>query len=238
MTIHTASSLIKGEARQSLLGHLPITVGANILYLALSVFLTTLSSGAAPGNGWLYIIIANILLYIVDLIIGTLDYGLCSIYMQLQYRQTPTIADLFRGFRENSSSIVYVQAVISAISLASSLPSVILSGYYGSAWTEHLNVMIPLWALTILAALWVDLNYALVWYILLDYPELTWPEALSTSRRLMRGNKRVLLYLYLSLLPLYLVSLVSLGIGAIWVLAYQNAARAAFYRGLVNARKR
>lgn len=238
MTIHTASSLIKGEARQSLLGHLPITVGANILYLALSVFLTTLSSGAAPGNGWLYIIIANILLYIVDLIIGTLDYGLCSIYMQLQYRQTPTIADLFRGFRENSSSIVYVQAVISAISLASSLPSVILSGYYGSAWTEHLNVMIPLWVLTILAALWVDLNYALVWYILLDYPELTWPEALSTSRRLMRGNKRVLLYLYLSLLPLYLVSLVSLGIGAIWVLAYQNAARAAFYRGLVNARKR
>lgn len=237
MTLHNASTLIKGEARQSLLGHLPVAVGANLIYLILSVLLSTLAADAAPGSGWIYLLTANVFLYVVDLAVGILDYGLCYIYMSLQYHQTPALADLLRGFQENTETIVRVQAVLSAISVVISLPSSILSYVYEEP-ADHLAVMIPVYVLTIVAALAVDLLYALVWYILLDYPDLTWREALRSSRRLMRGNKRVLCYIVLSLTPLYLVSILSLGISALWVLAYQHAAVAAFYRGLVNARKR
>lgn len=238
MTLHSASTLIKGEARESLLGHLPITVGANTLYLLLSVLLTLLVSGAVPGDGWVYLVCANVFLFLADIVIGTLDYGLLSIYMSLQYRQRTTLADLFRGFRENSWTIVRVQAVISAISLAASLPTTIVNEYYGSARSEHLPVVIAFEALTVLVALWINLNYSLIWFVLLDYPALTWREVLKGSRHLMKGNRRVLFYIWLSLIPLYLVSVMSLGIAALWVLAYQHAAVAAFYRGLVNARKR
>lgn len=238
MTIHHASSLIKGEARQSLLGHLPVAVGANILYLGLSVLLSLLASGAAFGTNWLYIVTSNVFLFLIDLLIGTMDYGVCAIYMNLQYRKRAHLADLFCGFRENSFTILKVQAVISAVNLIAAIPTVIASEIYRGTFTEHPAVFVPLYALTIVVALYVDLNYALIWFVLLDYPDLTSREVLRRSRELMKGNKRVLFYIWLTLLPLYLISVLSIGVSALWVLAYQNAVAAAFYRGLMNARRR
>lgn len=238
MTLHNASRLIKGEARQSLLGHLPIAVGANALYLFLSVALTFLGGYAIPGSGLLVAAATSVILFLIDLVVGTLDYGLCAIYMGLQYRRVPTLADLFLGFRENSFTILKVQAVLSAIELVIGLPITVLSAIYLDSWTTHLHIMAPVYLLTIAADLVIDLIYSLVWFILLDYPDLTWREVLSGSRRLMHGNKRVLCYIWISLIPLYLLSVISFGIAALWVLAYQHAAVAAFYRGLVNARKR
>lgn len=238
MTLHSASSLIKGEARQSLLGHLPIAVSANVLYLILSTALTVLGGYAIPGGGILVACATAVILFLVDLVIGTLDYGLCAIYMGLQYRQNPTLTDLFLGFRENSFTILKVQAVLSAIDLAIGLPITILAALYMDSWMDHLAIVGPVYILTIAASLVVDLIYSLVWFVLLDYPDLTWREVLSRSRHLMRGNKRVLCYIWISLIPLYILSVFSLGFAALWILAYQHAATAAFYRGLVNARKR
>lgn len=238
MTLHSASGLIKGEARQSLLGHLPIAVSANVVYLILSVGLTLLGGYAIPGSGYLVAAATAVILFLIDLVIGTLDYGLCAIYMGLQYRQSPGLMDLFLGFRENSFTILKVQAVLSAIDLAIGLPITVITAIYGDSWTSHLGIMLPLYLLTLAANLIVDLTYPLVWFILLDYPELTWREVLRSSRRLMRGNKRVLCYVWISLIPLYLLSIFSLGLAGLWILAYQHAATAAFYRGLVNARKR
>lgn len=238
MTLHAASGLIKGEARQSLLGHLPVAIGGNILYLFASVTLTLLGGYAIPGSGVLVMIGTSVILFVVGLVIGTLDYGLCAIYMGLQYRQSPSLLTLFLGFRENSVTILKVQAVISAIGIVISLPVTILSVVRQGALLDNLAIAVPVYGITMLLNLIVDLVYALVWFILLDYPELTWREVLRGSRRLMRGNKRVLCYIWLSLVPLYIVSVFSVGVAALWVLAYQNASVAAFYRGLVNARKR
>ena len=53
------------------------------------------------------------------------------------------------------------------------------------------------------------------------------------SRKLMSGHKGRLLRLYISFIPLVLVSVFSCGIAMLWVMPYMNAALAEFYLDVV-----
>ena len=55
-------------------------------------------------------------------------------------------------------------------------------------------------------------------------------EAMAESRRIMRGNKFRLFCLQLSFYGWYLLVAITFGIAAFWVIPYQQAAVAAFYR--------
>lgn len=240
MTLHSASRLIKGEARQSLIGHLTPAVTANLLFLLIDVLLTVISNDAIPGDGVLTSMLSLVLLFLVDIVLATFRYGLAAIYMNLQYRQPTGVADLFRGFQENSGTIIRIAAFTEGISVLSMVPLHLVPAYTNAFPSNQIVTAVLLilaLVLIVIVATWVTLTYALAWYILLDYPSLGWREVLSRSRTLMQGNRHVLLYVLLSLIPLYIVSVFSLGIGALWVRAYQGATQAAFYRGLMNAKQ-
>lgn len=240
MTLHTASKLIKGEARESLLGHLNVAVGANVLYALMAFGLTILCNGAIPGDGIVTEILTYVVLFLVNIVLSTLEFGLTSLYMNLQYRQEATLSDLFRGFRESSLQIIMIALWTDGLQMLAMVPMHLVPAYTIGHPSEQLTIAVLLLVsllFLLIVSIWVDLTYALVWYILLDYPEMGWREVLARSRTMMKGNKRVLLYMSLSFLPLYLVSVVSLGIAGLWVKAYQRAANAAFYRGLVNAKR-
>ena len=89
-------------------------------------------------------------------------------------------------------------------------------------------------ALGLIAGLYLDLTFYPVLYLLLDYPDLSAKEVLQKSRRLMKKHRLPLLYLELSFLPLWLLSVCSFGFAAFWVYAYRNAALAAFYHRLID----
>jgi uncharacterized membrane protein len=55
-------------------------------------------------------------------------------------------------------------------------------------------------------------------------------QALKESRRIMRGNRWKLFCLQMSFLGLAFLSILTLGIGLIWLVPYQQAAIAVFYR--------
>lgn len=240
MTMHSASKLIKGEARESLLGHLPTAVGANIIFLAVDALLMLITYDAVPGDGVLTEMLSLVLLFLVDIVLSVFAYGLAAIYMNLQYRQPTSVADLFCGFKENTGTILRVAAWKEGITVLASIPLHLVPLYTISHPSDQLTIAVLLvvtLAFLFIVDIWVFLTYALVSYIMLDYPDMEWREVLARSRRLMKGNRHVLLYTLLSLIPLYIISLFSLGIAALWVRAYQGATQAAFYRGLVNARQ-
>ena len=59
---------------------------------------------------------------------------------------------------------------------------------------------------------------------------------LKASRKMMKGNRGVLFYLYLSFIPLFLLGILSLFIGDVYVLSYFYSTEAAFYRSLMAIR--
>ena len=92
-------------------------------------------------------------------------------------------------------------------------------GVYIFAWT----------LLLIVPGIIKSFAYALTPFILTDKPELSANEAIELSMKMMDGHKLDLFILYLSFIGWYLLSILSLCIGMLWVMPYQYTAMVAFY---------
>ncbi len=238
MTFHEISKGLKARGRYSLLGHLGTAVGANILYLIISMLLSSMMSGMITGTGVWSICLSLLLSFIVSLFAGILEFGLCSIYTGLQYAQPVFARDLFRGFRETPDKIIRIQAVRSVVHILCTVPALVSSFSRSGTLGRQLLVYYVLYFAGEILALILLLGLDMSFYLLLDYPDMSALRIMKTSYRLMKGNRLLLLYLYCSFLPLQLLSLLSLGVAGLWVIAYRYSVTAAFYRGLIASRAR
>ena len=75
-------------------------------------------------------------------------------------------------------------------------------------------------------------SYAAAPYIMAQDPECEGLEALRRSRELMKGNRMDLFLLDLSFIGWDLLSLLTLGIGSLFLNPYKEAARASFFRNI------
>lgn len=71
--------------------------------------------------------------------------------------------------------------------------------------------------------------YMLTPYILKDNPEVSAKDASSLSDEMMKGHKFDLFYLHLSFIGWAILSILTCGIGALWLYPYMYSAQAAFY---------
>lgn len=76
-------------------------------------------------------------------------------------------------------------------------------------------------------------SFSMVYYVMCDRPELGPLEALTESRRLMKGHRFQLFCLQLSFIGWSLLGALCFGIGSLWVSAYSMSATAIFYDELV-----
>ena len=85
-----------------------------------------------------------------------------------------------------------------------------------------------------IGAIVLSYAYAMVPYLLRDYPELGVREALRTSKEMMKGHKWDLFVLDLSFIGWMLLGIMTAGIGLLWVTPYMDTTHAAFYEDLKN----
>lgn len=90
-----------------------------------------------------------------------------------------------------------------------------------------------LWSLLlIIPGIIKSFAYSMAPFIAEDHPEYTVSQAISQSCRMMDGHKFDLFYLYLSFIGWFLLSILSCGIGFLWLQPYVENAVAAFYNDL------
>ena len=85
--------------------------------------------------------------------------------------------------------------------------------------------------------LYVKILYSQVYFIMLDFPEMSASECLRYSRRLMKGNKIRYLYLMLSFIPLMLLGFLTCCIGLLFVIPYMNTTYSNFYLELMSKKE-
>ena len=83
-----------------------------------------------------------------------------------------------------------------------------------------------------IGAIILSYAYGMVPYLLHDYPELSPREAMKISREMMRGQKWNLFVLDFTFIGWILLSILTLGLGVLFVQPYMLTARAAFYEDL------
>lgn len=141
-------------------------------------------------------------------IAGPMAYGLYYVFLNsARTFEKIDVADLFKGFSDDFGQIFLIGLMTTIFTALWSLLFVIPG-------------IIKMYA------------YSMAYYIKADHPEYTWKQCLDESQIIMSGHKWELFVLQLSFIGWTIVGMMCLGIGVLWVEAYQYAAMSQFYESI------
>ena len=137
---------------------------------------------------------------------GTIKLGHCRYLLNQHDRKAKGIADLFSQFDQFGNGFCLQ----------------LLTGIFTALWT----------LLFIIPGIVASYRYAMAPFIQAEHPEYTATESISASKELMHGHKFELFCLEFSFIGWAILSVFTLGIGALFLAPYTAASRAVFYRQL------
>jgi len=106
---------------------------------------------------------------------------------------------------------------------------------FGRALGAHLlkELFVFLWSLLLIVpGIIARMAYSQTFYLLADNPRLGPSEAISTSKRMMKGHKLRYAYLQARFVGWIILGFLTLGIGFIWIVPYMQTSFARFYDDL------
>lgn len=149
--------------------------------------------------------------FIVSLVIsGPLQMGLMSLCLSISRGGEAEIGGLFQWFKNGNS-------------------------YWRAFWLNILlQIYVLLWMILLIVPGFIAIySYALAPYILNDNPGLTPNEAIGRSKKLMYGHRWRLACLQGRFIGWWLLCILTLGIGMLWLVPYYQVSVSRFYDDLL-----
>lgn len=147
--------------------------------------------------------------FLVPLFVGSAaSLGISQMYLNVTYGDDPKIEDVFSGFKRI-------------------LPATLL-GFL-------LRLFIALWTLLLVVpGIIMAISYSMSWYIMCENPDMSVMECIEESKSIMKGHKMEYFVMILSFIGWFMLCIVTLGIGYIYVVPYLNLAKTNFYHRIKN----
>ena len=238
---------IRTDSRAALAGNYSVCFTALFfLFLANVAISQILYLIPLPNAGGVFVIFTDILYSLPGAVILTmLQAGLMFLCLNIARYGRPAFSDILLAFRYDTARAAGLSLVLGLLDVICSLPvsyamtDLLLafsSAFYGGGSFPAVfrNLLYLAVSAVLSLALRVVFAYpfsqALMLYI--DHQEYSVAECLMNSRKLMRGQIFRYLKLELSFLGYLALSVISFGIGLIWVVPYLNVSRANFYMDL------
>lgn len=198
----------RAAARESLSGNWKTSAIVMLLIMGISILLSTVIALLSLDSEWL----SNTLSIIVSiLLILPLQWAFANALLQLVRGDNNITENTKQSFKTNYRTFV---------------PTYLLM----------IVILLGIGVVTLLIGTFI-LNYAyrMVPYLIQEYPELTPREALKLSREMMRGHKWNLFVLDLTFMGWVLLTVLTLGIGGLWLTPYMQTTVAHYYEDLKQA---
>ena len=218
---------LKAQARKQIQGNIGISFLCFAVYFALILSISMVTA----------------LIPIFSILIGMflmppLALGLIRVYVEISYGNRPEISLLFSGFQQYTQTFL-VSLLLSAVSLPfsllSSIPAAVIFGIYLVNVSAALNAL-PLYIvwLIFLSIIFycIVLGFSMVYYIMVEQPELSAVDVMKASWYMMKGNRWDYFVFTLSFLPWILLCIVTLGFAYIYVAPYLNVASVNYYHNI------
>jgi len=215
------NSTLRSAARDQLSGHWGIAlllclVSTIIIAILVGIigrflpgyqsFSTIMQNGGDTTASNLHTFLSTILHSIVA---APFVLGLISCFIKLVRDEPFRFEGLFDGFKHLSSALILNLLIL----------------MFTTLWT----------LLLIIPGIIAGYRYSMAFYILNDNPEIGAMEALGESKEMMKGYKWKLFCLQLSFIGWAILSILSCGIGLLWLIPYIQASTANFYQNLKDA---
>jgi uncharacterized membrane protein len=140
------------------------------------------------------------------LLAGPLSLGVAIFALAVARGKDASVELIFEGFKQFMTALTAYLLVITVVLL----------------WT----------ILLIIPGIIALLAYSMTFYIIADEPSIKPADALIKSKRIMKGYKLKLFYLYLHFFLLAILCTLTLGIGFLWLIPYVHVTMATFYDDL------
>ena len=183
----------------------------------------------APKSAGLVILLIVLASFIVRLLGKFIKLCISWVFIDFVRGEDCNATDIFNPFLEfrgrNLLAVFLVGFFIFLWGLVWIIPTVLIliTGLF-----PLLLFILPLFMLPIIK----KYSYSQTNYILKDNPELSACEAITLSREMMSGHKTELCVLELSFIGWFLLSVLTLGIGFIWLVPYYVTTKALYYDNL------
>lgn len=261
-------SELKYLARSQTSRYMGILIGTVLLSFVFSYGSIDIISMLVPSNGIAGYILNYIVVFIAQVIISVLDVGVVYIFMKSACGMRSSIKDMFFGYQHHFTRAVKIGLVTIAISSICMIPldiatiqfadiidnniffrSYSSSGLGGlsdtydmmesySIFTSSMMKYYAIMFVCSVASSLLKLPFFPAYYMLLDFPNQSVTEILKKCFDVMHRNIFRLILLYLSFIPLILLSLFTCGIALIWVIPYIKMTETNFYLDLMAVRNR
>lgn len=231
-----SSSELKILAKQQLTGHYGILIAAALLVtggtIVINMILSSIFNQRTPGGVLLY----SLCTLIVSLLTTLFAVGIDRMALSLARDQETSLSDLLYVFSHQPDRVIVLTILIELICLACVVPGVLLTVFgtaLGSIAISAIAIILTLAGIVLAFSRY--LAFSQVFFLYLDDPEKGSFQLLKESRELMAGNKGRYFYLYLSFIGLALLSVLTCGLGMLWIAPYMTMTMALFYQDLIDA---
>lgn len=190
----------------------------------------------AANDAWpIMVTVTAVSLLVAVVIGGAITLGTAHYFTNLAARRPSKFGDLFSRFSIWHKGIwmsIVIAFFVMLWTLLGILPGLAVITYIAITETMQTSAMVLafcLFALGSIPGVIATYRYAMIPYLLAEFPDLSVMDAMRESKRLMQGNKWRLFCLSFSFFGWVFVALLTLGIAFLWIEPYMQAANAAFY---------
>ena len=235
MTNLKTAAELKAIAKERSLDKYGILILANIIIFVLQMAISSIVTISDSGSLVIFTI-NEIIILIVQILLGILVSGKAYLYMNLIYSQTVSTSDIFFGLKQHPNKAVMIQSLFVLADFLASLPASIILFILtpDSPFSLRIALFVAV-AIGIVVNIYVSLTYSQAFYLLHDYPDRSAKELLAYSKSLMQGNRLKLFYLHISFIPLIIFGCSTFFIPLLWISVYRYATLTAFYQNLIAA---
>lgn len=225
---------LKTAARGNLIGNYRITMGAFVIVMLLGTIIeipfSRLVNGAAtPTTNYIIYYIAEFLIAILS---GVLQIGLFRIHLSIARKKECNVSDVFCCFKSRTDRYILGYLLVFAVSLIGMLPALYVY-FFCDLTLAKLPLIIGLLLLSLVLSVFINIVLALVFFVMLDNEDMSIVQCFEKAVGLMKGNKGRLFYIYLSFIGMWLLVVLSLGIGYLWVEPYMIQTYTLFYLDVI-----
>lgn len=235
INMRETSAILKGKARTALRNnYTPLIVSFIILLvlflLASYPFNYSLLISQKSSSIIIYIV-ANIL---IMLILYEFLIGLIYMTMKIARGEKAYVRDLLFAFRNRPDRFILVYIIREVIFFICLLPSYALRyidlTYSNMVWLNLAEIVLTF--LGIIIGLLITAPFMFAEFILIEDISLPGKDGLKLSREMLKGNVGQLIYILVSFIGYYVLSIMSFNVGFLWTIPYSLETMVQFYYDL------
>lgn len=225
---------LKSRARSCLDGkHSFFALVTFLVSLANLLLFYLLTSAFPSAGGGLNFILNLACSVLVNIVYFLLLAGLHLIYLKLCRGNTFRLGDLTFAFSSHPEPVAVIALIEFIIQLIPTnlITWSLLRLFYAEKLTDLLTCL-PVLLLALVFMFWVEMIFSMILFVYSDAPWESTLQLLKQSYTLLRGNQIRLLLLGLSFIGMGLLTIISFGIGMLFVQPYLYTTQCLFYLDL------